>query len=53
VKRPGTGISAAFLDEIVGRRLARDVAADRVILAEDVERTPGDALAQPVGELRA
>lgn len=53
VKRPGTGISAALLDEIVGRRLARDVAADRVISAEDVERMPGDASAQPVGELSA
>lgn len=36
VKRPGTGLSASLLDEIVGRRLARGVSADRVLVAEDL-----------------
>ena len=36
VKRPGTGISASLLHSIVGRTLARAVAADRVLMAEDL-----------------
>jgi N,N'-diacetyllegionaminate synthase len=36
VKRPGTGVSAARLDETVGRTLARAVEADRVLVEEDL-----------------
>jgi N-acetylneuraminate synthase/N,N'-diacetyllegionaminate synthase len=36
VKRPGTGIPAADLDRAVGRRLARDVAANTVLTWEDL-----------------
>ena len=36
VKRPGTGIPAARLDEVLGRRAARDVAADVQVTWEDV-----------------
>jgi sialic acid synthase SpsE len=35
-KRPGTGLSPALLDRVVGRRLARSVAADAPIVLEDV-----------------
>lgn len=37
VKKPGTGIPAARLRELVGRRLRRAVCADEVLRAEDVE----------------
>ena len=36
VKRPGTGICASRFDEIVGRRLARAVEADRVLTEADI-----------------
>jgi N-acetylneuraminate synthase/N,N'-diacetyllegionaminate synthase len=36
VKRPGTGLPAARLNEVLGRRLIRAVAADRLLRAEDV-----------------
>ncbi len=36
VKRPGTGLCASLFDEIVGRRAARDIAADRVLVEGDV-----------------
>jgi len=36
VKKPGTGIPARRLKEVIGRRAARDIAADRLILEEDV-----------------
>lgn len=36
-KRPGTAIPAARLDTVVGRRLARAVAADRLIRESDLE----------------
>lgn len=36
VKRPGTGVAAARFGEIVGRRLARAVEADRVLVEEDL-----------------
>lgn len=36
VKRPGTGLPAWMLDEVVGRALLRDVEADRVLRAEDL-----------------
>jgi N,N'-diacetyllegionaminate synthase len=36
-KKPGTGIPAARLPEVVGRRLARDVAADQLLTPEDLE----------------
>lgn len=37
VKKPGTGLPPARLDEIVGKRLARDVEADQLLLPEDIE----------------
>jgi N,N'-diacetyllegionaminate synthase len=36
-KKPGTGISAARWEELVGRRLKRDKPEDEMILAEDLE----------------
>ena len=36
VKRPGTGVAAARFGEVVGRRLARAVEADRVLVEEDL-----------------
>lgn len=36
-KKPGSGIPAQELDSIVGRRLARDVAPDRLLRLEDLE----------------
>ena len=36
VKRPGTGVCASRFDEVVGRRLARSVAADRVLDEADI-----------------
>ena len=36
VKRPGTGIPAARLDEVLGRRATRDVAADVQVTQEDM-----------------
>jgi N-acetylneuraminate synthase len=36
-KKPGTGIPARRLPELVGRRAARDIAADTVLVEEDVE----------------
>jgi N-acetylneuraminate synthase len=37
IKKPGTGLAPDRLDEIIGRRLARAVAADQVLSAEDIE----------------
>ncbi|MDH3583940.1 MAG: N-acetylneuraminate synthase family protein, partial [Phycisphaerae bacterium] len=39
LKRPGTGIGAALLDEVVGRRLARDVGADTLLRDADLEQS--------------
>ncbi len=36
VKRPGTGISPDDIKEIIGRRVARDIAADEILTREDV-----------------
>jgi sialic acid synthase SpsE len=36
-KKPGTGIAATRLDEMLGRTLARDVAADRLLRPEDLQ----------------
>jgi N,N'-diacetyllegionaminate synthase len=36
-KKPGTGISAARWEALVGRRLKRDKPADEMIMAEDLE----------------
>ncbi len=35
-KGPGTGISAAHLDEVIGRKAARDLEPDRVIRPDDL-----------------
>lgn len=37
IKKPGTGLSPDRLAEVVGRRLARSVAADQLLSAEDIE----------------
>jgi sialic acid synthase SpsE len=37
IKKPGTGIEPRRLDEVVGRRLLREVEADHVLAAEDIE----------------
>lgn len=37
VKKPGTGLPPDMIDRIVGRRLARDVEADQLLAAEDIE----------------
>jgi N-acetylneuraminate synthase len=36
VKKPGTGIPAARLAELIGRRLQRPVAADTLLSEEDL-----------------
>lgn len=41
-KRPGTGLSPAQVDEVLGRRLRRDLAADELVLLEDLESTGGE-----------
>jgi N,N'-diacetyllegionaminate synthase len=35
-KKPGTGISAELLNDLVGRELAKDVAADQLLREEDL-----------------
>jgi N-acetylneuraminate synthase len=40
IKKPGTGLSPARLEEVVGRRLARAVAADAVLQTDDIEGLP-------------
>jgi N,N'-diacetyllegionaminate synthase len=37
IKKPGTGLPARRFDEVVGRRLLRPVAADQLLVAEDIE----------------
>ena len=37
VKKPGTGLPPERLTDVVGRRLARPVHADQVLVAEDIE----------------
>ena len=35
-KRPGTGIPADRIDEIIGRRVNRDIDADKTLFWEDL-----------------
>jgi len=37
IKKPGTGLAPDRLEEVIGRRLARPVAVDQVLAAEDIE----------------
>jgi len=37
IKKPGTELAPDRLDEIIGRRLARSVAADQVLAVDDIE----------------
>ena len=37
LKKPGTGLPPAQLERVVGHRLARPVAADQLLAAEDIE----------------
>ncbi len=47
-KKPGTGIAANRMHEMIGRRLRRDVAADEMLREEDFERRPEPAgMARP------
>lgn len=39
-KKPGTGISATRLNEFIGRRLRRSVAADTLLAESDLEKVP-------------
>jgi N,N'-diacetyllegionaminate synthase len=36
IKKPGTGLPPADIDRVVGKRLARAVAADQLLAAEDI-----------------
>jgi N-acetylneuraminate synthase len=36
IKKPGTGIPANRLDEIVGRRVGRDMQADEILTETDL-----------------
>jgi N,N'-diacetyllegionaminate synthase len=40
IKKPGTGLSPDRLDDVVGHRLARAVAADQLLAADDIEGLP-------------
>lgn len=40
-KRPGTGVSPARLSEVLGRRLTRDLAADDLVMLEDLDAAGG------------
>ena len=37
IKKPGTGLPPDRLDDVIGRRLARAVAADQLLAADDIE----------------
>ena len=37
LKKPGSGVPAGALDDLLGRRLARDVDADRLLRWEDLD----------------
>jgi N,N'-diacetyllegionaminate synthase len=37
IKKPGTGLSPAHLDRVIGRRLTRAVAGDQLLAPEDIE----------------
>lgn len=37
VKRPGTGIPARLLNQVIGKRLRRDVKANHLVMREDLE----------------
>ena len=38
-KKPGTGITVDRLDEVLGRRLARDISADSFLSEADLDET--------------
>ncbi len=40
MKRPGTGVSPALVDHMIGRTLIRDVAEDQLVTWDDVEGEP-------------
>jgi N,N'-diacetyllegionaminate synthase len=37
IKKPGTGLAPSSIDDVVGRRLRRNVEVDQVLTAEDIE----------------
>ena len=37
VKRPGTGISPQYMEQIIGRRATKDIAIDELVLWSDIE----------------
>lgn len=52
-KKPGTGIPAQRLPDLVGRRLRRDVAADEPLGADDLDEVPADTLSPGTPERRS
>jgi N-acetylneuraminate synthase len=42
-KKPGTGIPVEHIDQVVGRRLRKDVKADQLIAAEDLDPPQGQS----------
>ena len=36
-KRPGDGIPVSAFDQVIGRKVVRDIAADEMLLSEDIE----------------
>lgn len=49
LKRPGTGIPAAKLEDIIGQTLARDVRADHLLTQADLTACPASESARPMG----
>jgi sialic acid synthase SpsE len=37
VKRPGTGVSPQYMEQVIGRRANRDIAIDELVLWSDIE----------------
>ncbi|QQS42028.1 MAG: N-acetylneuraminate synthase family protein [Acidobacteriota bacterium] len=48
LKKPGNGLSASSLGDLVGRRLKRNIRKDEIILMDDVEETMQRANSDPI-----
>lgn len=44
LKKPGNGVSASRIDELIGKRLLRDIAEDELILIEDLKNVDNSKL---------